>query len=105
MSGEAIYEALTRGEMKTQAAGLPTGELFALIRYIAPTGGVPSPQRMGQTARAKADRHSPTTRRRPHGTVGAQASATHGFRMRPPQVWALAILGTYSSSGPSIWAR
>jgi polyvinyl alcohol dehydrogenase (cytochrome) len=39
MSGEAIYAALTTGLMKTQAAGLSTGELLALIGYIAPTGG------------------------------------------------------------------
>jgi polyvinyl alcohol dehydrogenase (cytochrome) len=39
MSGEAIYLALTTGLMKTQAAGLSTGQLFALIGYIAPTGG------------------------------------------------------------------
>jgi polyvinyl alcohol dehydrogenase (cytochrome) len=38
MSGEAIYEALTRGVMKTQATDLSTTELFALIRYIGPTG-------------------------------------------------------------------
>lgn len=38
MSGEAIYQALTRGIMKSQAAGLSTTELFALIRYIGPTG-------------------------------------------------------------------
>ncbi|HZQ55383.1 MAG TPA: PQQ-binding-like beta-propeller repeat protein [Bryobacteraceae bacterium] len=38
MSGEAIYEALTRGIMKSQAAGLSTIELLALIRYIGPTG-------------------------------------------------------------------
>src|SRR5580704_2532918 len=39
MSGEAIYIALTNGLMKTQADGLSTPELFALIGYIAPTGG------------------------------------------------------------------
>ena len=39
MSGEAIYRALTTGLMKTQAAGLSTGQIFALIGYIAPTGG------------------------------------------------------------------
>ena len=39
MSGEAIYVALTNGLMKTQAEGLSTPELFALIGYIAPTGG------------------------------------------------------------------
>ncbi len=39
MSGEAIYAALTTGLMKTQGSGLSTGELFALISYLAPTGG------------------------------------------------------------------
>ena len=39
MSGEAIYAALTNGLMKTQAEGLSTGDIFALIGYIAPTGG------------------------------------------------------------------
>ena len=43
MSGEAIYAALTTGLMKTQAAGLSTGELFALIGYIAPTGSSHAP--------------------------------------------------------------
>src|SRR5581483_8031020 len=38
MSGEAIYRALTSGVMKTQAQGLSTTEIFALIGYIAPTG-------------------------------------------------------------------
>src|SRR5579884_780346 len=39
MSGEAIYTALTQGTMQTQAKGLSTGEILALIAYIAPTGG------------------------------------------------------------------
>jgi polyvinyl alcohol dehydrogenase (cytochrome) len=39
MSGEAIYAALTNGLMKTQAQGLSTPEIFALIGSIAPTGG------------------------------------------------------------------
>ena len=39
MSGEAIYLALTNGVMKSRAEGLSTPELFALIGYIAPTGG------------------------------------------------------------------
>ena len=39
MSGEAIYVALTSGSMKTRAEGLTTAEIFALIGYIAPTGG------------------------------------------------------------------
>jgi polyvinyl alcohol dehydrogenase (cytochrome) len=39
MSGEAIYRALTSGVMKTQAEGLSSAQIFALIGYIAPTGG------------------------------------------------------------------
>lgn len=39
MSGEGIYIALANGVMKTQAEGLSTPEMFALIGYIAPTGG------------------------------------------------------------------
>jgi polyvinyl alcohol dehydrogenase (cytochrome) len=39
MSGEAIYIALSSGVMKSRAEGLSTPELFALIGYIAPTGG------------------------------------------------------------------
>src|SRR5271170_2953671 len=39
MSGEAIYAALTNGIMKTQAEGLSTGDLFALIGYIGPNSG------------------------------------------------------------------
>ena len=38
-SGEAIYLALTRGVMQTQAAGLSSAQIIALITYIAPTGG------------------------------------------------------------------
>ncbi len=39
MSGEAIYLTLTRGVMKTQADGLSSAQIFALLGYIAPTGG------------------------------------------------------------------
>ncbi|MEP7354012.1 MAG: PQQ-binding-like beta-propeller repeat protein, partial [Acidobacteriota bacterium] len=39
MTGEAIYGALTSGVMKTQASGLSTQQVFALIIHIAPTGG------------------------------------------------------------------
>ncbi|MEO8663520.1 MAG: PQQ-binding-like beta-propeller repeat protein, partial [Bryobacteraceae bacterium] len=39
MSGEAIYAALTNGSMKSRAEGLATAQIFALIGYIAPTGG------------------------------------------------------------------
>ncbi len=39
MSGEAVYVALTTGSMKSRAEGLTTSQIFALIGYIAPTGG------------------------------------------------------------------
>ncbi len=39
MNGAAIYVALTTGNMRTQAQGLGTAEIFALLGYIAPTGG------------------------------------------------------------------
>src|ERR1700733_14782695 len=39
MSAEAIYVALSSGVMKSRAEGLSTPELFALIGYIAATGG------------------------------------------------------------------
>jgi len=42
MSGEAIYVALTMGAMRTQAQGLSTPQIFALLGYIAPTGGAPA---------------------------------------------------------------
>lgn len=36
MSGNAIYMALTHGVMQTQAAGLSSAQIFALIRYLTP---------------------------------------------------------------------
>ena len=39
MSGEAVYLALTSGSMKSRAEGLSTPQIFALLGYIAPTGG------------------------------------------------------------------
>lgn len=39
MSGEAIYGSLTTGSMRSRAEGLSMTQLFALIGYIAPTGG------------------------------------------------------------------
>jgi polyvinyl alcohol dehydrogenase (cytochrome) len=42
MSGEAIYASLTNGTMKSRAEGLSTAEIFALIGFIAPTGGAQS---------------------------------------------------------------
>lgn len=49
MSGEAVYNALTTGAMKTRAEGLSTTQIFALIGYIAPTGAT-------QTATQKFER-------------------------------------------------
>jgi polyvinyl alcohol dehydrogenase (cytochrome) len=43
MSGEAIYVALTSGPMRTQAQGLSTAQIFALLGYIAPTGAANAP--------------------------------------------------------------
>src|SRR5262245_40409575 len=43
MSGEGIFTALTTGAMKTQAEGLSTPQLFALIVYIGPTGAANLP--------------------------------------------------------------
>src|SRR5215510_16117574 len=43
MTGEAIYIALTSGAMRTQVQGLSTPQIFALIGYIAPTGGANAP--------------------------------------------------------------
>jgi len=43
MTGEAIFVALTNGAMRTQAQGLSTPQIFALIGYIAPTGAASAP--------------------------------------------------------------
>src|SRR5262252_5980130 len=42
MNGTNIYLALTSGAMKTQAQGMSTAQIFALLGYIAPTGGTPA---------------------------------------------------------------
>jgi polyvinyl alcohol dehydrogenase (cytochrome) len=39
MSAESVYVALSSGVMKSRAEGLATTDIFALIGYIAPTGG------------------------------------------------------------------
>ena len=39
MSPEAVYAALTTGIMKSKAEGLAINQIFALIGYLAPTGG------------------------------------------------------------------
>lgn len=55
MSGEAIYLALTSGSMKTQAEGLTTAQIFALLGYIAPTGGTQTtPATFERTCKAEA---------------------------------------------------
>src|SRR5579871_4457608 len=55
MSGEAVYLSLTSGSMKTRAEGLTTGEIFALLGYIAPTGGTPaSPVKFERTCKGDA---------------------------------------------------
>jgi cytochrome c2 len=38
MTGEAIFVSLATGLMKTQAEGLSTQQIFALLGFIAPTG-------------------------------------------------------------------
>jgi polyvinyl alcohol dehydrogenase (cytochrome) len=43
MTGEAIYIALTSGAMRMQVQGLSTPQIFALIGYIAPSGGADAP--------------------------------------------------------------
>src|SRR5262245_60972002 len=43
MSGEGIYVALTTGAMKSQAQGLSTPQLFALVAYSDPTNAANAP--------------------------------------------------------------
>lgn len=58
MSGEAIYTALSSGVMKTQAEKLTTADLFALIGYMAPTGGQQSaPAAIAPTCKGDAAFH------------------------------------------------
>lgn len=53
MSGEAIYAALTNGVMKSRAEGLSTPQIFALIGYIAPSGGAqPTPATITPTCKS-----------------------------------------------------
>lgn len=42
MTGQAIYLALTDGVMKSQAEGLSSAQIFALLGYIAPAGDTPA---------------------------------------------------------------
>ena len=69
MSGEAIYLALTRGVMKTQADGLSSAQIFALLGYIAPTGG----------ARAAAPQLTPTCGTQPAFSVSANTPEWNGW--------------------------
>jgi polyvinyl alcohol dehydrogenase (cytochrome) len=45
MTGEAVYAALATGTMKTHAEGLSGPEMFALLRFIDPTGSAPGLER------------------------------------------------------------
>jgi len=55
MSGEAIYLALTSGSMKSRAEGLTTAQIFALLTYIAPTGGTQTPPPSATVRTCKGD--------------------------------------------------
>jgi polyvinyl alcohol dehydrogenase (cytochrome) len=68
MSGEAIYLALTRGVMKTQADGLSSAQIFALIGYIAPTSG-----------HAAAPQVTPTCKTQPAFPAKANAPEWNGW--------------------------
>jgi|SRR5580704_12687011 polyvinyl alcohol dehydrogenase (cytochrome) len=74
MSGEAIYVALTNGLMKTQAEGLSTPELFALIGYIGPTGG---------TQAAAAPVFTPTCKSESAFHVAANSPQWNGWSTSP----------------------
>jgi polyvinyl alcohol dehydrogenase (cytochrome) len=69
MSGEAIYLALTRGVMKTQAEGLSSAQIFGLLGYIAPSGG----------ARAAAPQVTPTCATQPAFSVSANTPEWNGW--------------------------
>src|ERR1700678_4514849 len=68
MSGQAIYLALTRGVMKTQADGLSSAQIIALLGYIAPTGG----------ARAATTPVTPTCGTQPALSANANTSEWNG---------------------------
>jgi polyvinyl alcohol dehydrogenase (cytochrome) len=69
MSGEAIYLALTRGVMKTQAEGLSSAQIFGLLGYIAPTGG----------ARVAGPQVTPTCATQPGFSVSANTPEWNGW--------------------------
>ena len=74
MSPEAVYMTLTSGVMKSRAEGMPIAQLFALIGYIAPTGGTHTETLFHWRPRVRATPPSPSRCRNPHnGTAGAQA--------------------------------
>jgi polyvinyl alcohol dehydrogenase (cytochrome) len=72
MSGESIYRALTSGVMKTQADGLSSAAIFALIGYIGPTGG----------AHAAAAQAAPTCKSQPAFPASGNTSAWNGWSTR-----------------------
>ncbi len=83
MSGEAIYIALTSGVMKTRAEGLSTAQIFALIGYIAPTGGTHAAgPNFTPTCKGNAAFQANRELAR-NGTAGAPAQRTRDFRTRP----------------------
>src|ERR1700733_5312236 len=69
MSAEAIYVALSSGVMKSRAEGLGTPEVFALIGYIAPTGG----------AKAAAPTFTPTCKGDSNFHLGASSPQWNGW--------------------------
>ena len=70
MSPESIYIALTGGAMRTQANGLTTPQIFALIGYIAPTGG---------SKPAAAESFAPTCKTEKDFRLRADAPAWNGW--------------------------
>src|SRR5262249_15206282 len=61
MTGEAVYLALTSGTMQTQTKGLSTAQIFALLGYIAPTGGAkPNTPKLDRTCTGDASFHLDT---------------------------------------------
>ena len=85
MGAKAIYSALTAGVMKTQAAGLSTAQIFALITYIAPGNRNrrrPLPLRRPARITTRHDsRPAPCAETHRGGTAGARAPPTLDFRM------------------------
>jgi hypothetical protein len=101
MSGEAVYLALTSGSMKAMAEGLTTAQIFALLGYIAPTGGH---RRWLQNSSgpAKETPRFGLARIRRDGTAGARELPTHVSRMRLRRVSRNRTCQNSSSNGPLI---